>query len=46
VGSTAGVTGHGETRDAMPPDFFARIINEVVFLGAYGANLLLNFFLG
>jgi len=40
VGSTIGVTGHGETRDVIPPAFFARMRKEVVFLGAKGVDLL------
>jgi len=34
VGSTAGVTGYGETSDATPPARFARIRNDVVLRGA------------
>ncbi|RLM85155.1 hypothetical protein C2845_PM04G23540 [Panicum miliaceum] len=34
VGSTAGVTGHGDTSDATPPARFARIRNDVVLRGA------------
>jgi hypothetical protein len=34
VGSTAGVTGYGDTSDATPPARFARIRNDVVLRGA------------
>jgi hypothetical protein len=34
VGSTAGVTGHGDTSDATPPARLARIRNDVVLRGA------------
>ncbi|KAL3839081.1 hypothetical protein ACJIZ3_023672 [Penstemon smallii] len=45
VGKTAGVTGQGETKDAIPPLFFALIIKDVVFLGAKGADLPLFTFI-
>lgn len=37
MGIIAGVVGFGETREVIPPDFFARIRNEVVLRGAAGA---------